>query len=81
MERARGLERLNAKMKVTLTEEVVDMRQVVQVKVSRAGYQEERGKLEEKVANVMKAIFKGGEWDGGVWEEAVRELSKDILKV
>ena len=41
---------------------------------------EERGKLAEKVGNVMKAIFKGEKWDLGVWEEAVRELCKDIAR-
>ena len=41
---------------------------------------EERGELVEKVANVMKSIFKGETWDLGVWEEAVRELCKDISK-
>ena len=48
VEKARGLERLNVKMKLTLSEEVVDIRQVVEVKVGRAGYEEERRKLEEK---------------------------------
>ena len=48
MEKARGLERLNFKMKLTLSEEVVDIRQVVEVKVGRTGYEEERRKLEEK---------------------------------
>ena len=56
MEKARGLERLNAKMKVTLTEEVVDIRQVVQVKVERAGYQEERRKLEEKKRGLVREV-------------------------
>ena len=42
---------------------------------------EERGKLVEKVAHDVKsAIFKGEKWDLGVWEEAVRELCKDISK-
>ena len=41
---------------------------------------EERGRLVEKVANVMRAIFKGEKWDVGVWEEAVRELCQDIAR-
>ena len=47
VEKARGLEWLNAKMKMTLTEEVVDIRQVVQVEVEE-GYQEQKRNLEEK---------------------------------
>ena len=41
---------------------------------------EERERLTEKISNVMKAIFKGEEWDIGVWEFAVRELCKDIAR-
>ena len=36
MDRARLLERLNAKMKVTLTKDVVDQRRVVRMEVGRA---------------------------------------------
>ena len=56
MEKARGLERLNVKMKLTLSEEVVDIRQVVEVKVGRAGYEEERRKLEEKKKGLEREV-------------------------
>lgn len=56
MEKARGLERLNVKMKLTLSEEVVDIRQVVEVKVGSAGYKEEREKLEEKKKGLERDV-------------------------
>ena len=46
MDRARLLERLNAKMKVTLTKDVVDQRRVVRMEVGREDYQEEKKQSE-----------------------------------
>ena len=42
--------------------------------------EEERLVLVEKVGKVMQAIFRGDDWDHRVWEEAVRELCRDILR-
>ena len=39
---------------------------------------EERGKLAEKVGNVMKAIFNGEKWDVGVWEFAVENCARTL---
>ena len=55
VEKARGLEWLNAKMKMTLTEEVVDIRQVVQVEVEE-GYQEQKRNLEEKKLGMERDV-------------------------
>ena len=56
MDRARLLERLNAKMKVTLTKDVVDQRRVVRMEVGRADYQEEKRRLEEKKAGLEEQV-------------------------
>ena len=42
--------------------------------------EEERLVLVEKVGKVMQAIFRGDDWEHRVWEEAVRELCRDILR-
>ena len=58
MDRARLLERLNAKMKVTLTKDVVDQRRVVRMEVGRVDYQEEKRRLEEKKAGLEEQVRK-----------------------
>ena len=57
VKKARGLERLNVKMKLTLAEEVVDIRQVVEVKVGRVEYEEEKRKLEEKKKGLEREVM------------------------
>ena len=73
MDRARLLERLNAKMKVTLTKDVVDQRRVVRMEVGRVDYQEEKRRLEEKKAGLEEQVRK---MSGGL--ERLRVENSDL---